>query len=99
MLKLRTAALEAVWGGGRLMRCKEMVFTLLVPGHRVDPIQAEAYTALLTLRHRLRARPELRPQFERIWDRLDGGAPGTPSGPVSKVFKIVAELGWSWQGP
>ena len=29
MAKLRTAALEAVWGRGRLMRCKEIVFTFL----------------------------------------------------------------------
>ncbi len=39
---LRQAVLTAVWGPGRKLRAREVVFTLLVPGHRVDPSRVSA---------------------------------------------------------
>ena len=47
---LRTAIMSAVWGSTRKLRCKEVVLTLFVPGHRVDPKQAVQYQALVTLK-------------------------------------------------
>ena len=47
--KARTRVLAAVWRG-RGLRAPEIVLTLLHAGHRLDPVQASAYKALLGVR-------------------------------------------------
>eukprot|EP00973_Karenia_brevis_P054092 7514261-Karenia_brevis.AAC.1 len=39
LAKLRTAVVNAIWGRGCAARCREIIFTLLVPGHLCDPQQ------------------------------------------------------------
>eukprot|EP00973_Karenia_brevis_P073092 10151140-Karenia_brevis.AAC.1 len=48
--KLRTSVLNSLWGASRRHRCKEVVLTLLSPGHRLDPHQYVDYVSLVTLR-------------------------------------------------
>ena len=44
---LQTAILKAIWGPGRALRCKEIVFTLLLQGHRADPGQYYDYGSIV----------------------------------------------------
>ena len=48
--KLRTAALKAVWGPTRLMRCPEIVVAVLNTAVRIDPIAAIVYRGLCDTR-------------------------------------------------
>ena len=43
---LRTAVVAALWGTKRRSRCREIVLTLFVKGHLVDPLQNAAYQSL-----------------------------------------------------
>ena len=52
--KLRTAALKAVWGPTRLMRCPEIVVAVLNTAVRIDPIAAIVYRGLCDTRRILR---------------------------------------------
>ena len=92
LAKLRTAVLTAVWGATRANRCKEIVLTLFVRGHAVDPVQAETYLSLRHLRRRLRARPDLRPHFESAWQLLADGHTPVGCGPVGKVWAAAPRL-------
>ena len=96
---LRQAVLTAVWGPGRKLRAREVVFTLLVPGHRVDPSQALTYLRFRSLRRMLIARPELRATFERVWRCYAAGAAGKVPGPVGLVRDELRKLAWTWPSP
>ena len=48
---LRTTVVAALWGTKRRSRCREIVLTLFVKGHLVDPLQNAAYQSLRQLRH------------------------------------------------
>ena len=52
--KLRTAALKAVWGPSRLMRCPEVVIAILNTAVRIDPLSAIVYRGLCDTRRILR---------------------------------------------
>ena len=56
---LTSAVMRAVWGVSRKLRCRDIVLTLLVPGHLVDPRQAIIYQSLCAIRHHMKRRPEL----------------------------------------
>ena len=43
---LRTAVVTALWGTKRRSRCREIVLTLFVKGHLVDPLQNASYQCL-----------------------------------------------------
>eukprot|EP00973_Karenia_brevis_P059012 8216523-Karenia_brevis.AAC.1 len=43
---LSSTIMNAVWGSTWKLRCKEVVMTFLVRGHRVDPLQAAGYQCL-----------------------------------------------------
>eukprot|EP00973_Karenia_brevis_P027965 3851757-Karenia_brevis.AAC.1 len=62
--KLRTAAVQAVWNDKRRFRCREIVLTLFVEGHRTDPWQYLWYTSLRQLRKILDKHRDLHPLFE-----------------------------------
>ena len=98
MNAIRSAVMSAVWGTRRKLRCRELVFTLLVPGHLVDPVQFAAYNSLWMLRCMLRKRPELREVFLQVWQHRDANSQRVP-GPGSIVASIVRRLGWYWHDP
>ena len=82
---LTTAVMRAVWGTTRKLRCRDIVLTLFVQGHLVDPRQAYTYQCLCTLRRNLQKYPELVHVMQRCWHScvVEGlSAPG-PLGIVS----------------
>ena len=48
--KCRTAISRAIRGDNHRLRSLEILFTVVLKGHRSDPLQALAYDAFLTLR-------------------------------------------------
>jgi len=92
---LTSAVMRTVWGTKRKLRCKEVVLTLLVPGHVVDPTQAIVYQSMCTLRRFVSKSPDLAFVLRNCWQAcvVDGGvAPG----PVGLIHKAVLSIGWSW---
>ena len=55
---LRTAVVAVLWGTKRRSRCREIVLTLFVKGHLVDPSQDALYQCLRQLRRMAEQRPE-----------------------------------------
>ena len=63
LARLRQAVCGALWGQERRLRCKEVVFTLLSMGHRLDPEQRDEYESLVGLRRMLANRVDLHGGF------------------------------------
>eukprot|EP00664_Eupelagonemidae_sp_cell27_P006048 gene6048-8598_t len=80
-------------------RCLEIVFTLMVKGHLLDPEQAVPYQCLRTLRDMADRRPELRARVERTWHARRRGAEPQAPGPLRQVQEAAALLGWEWLSP
>ena len=95
--RLRSAMLSALWGAGRRLRCKEVVLTLLSKGHKLDPVQVDAYEALLALRRMIAHRTDLRGVFVSTWHAAAGSR--HVRGPVGKAIKLARALGWAWPAP
>ena len=55
---LRITVVAALWGTKRRSRCREIVLTLFVKGHLVDPLQNAACQCLRLLRRIDEQRPE-----------------------------------------
>eukprot|EP00969_Alexandrium_andersonii_P060541 2665853-Alexandrium_andersonii.AAC.1 len=69
-----------------------MVFTLLVPAHRVHPRWATDYVALVGLRD-----GRLRELLCRCWKDLNNAA--VRSGPFATVRRALRDIGWDWVWP
>ena len=95
---LRTVVMNATWGSSRKLRCREIVFTLFTPGHRVDPVQVAHYQCLTTLRQQLQKRPEL---VEMTWQLLRSYEQTSQRalGPMGMVRKALDALEWTWSKP
>ena len=95
MNSLTSAVMRAVWGTKRKMRSKEIVLSLLVPGHLVDPTQALAYQCLCMLRRFTSKRPERTHALRNCWHCyvVEGGS---APGPIGLIHKAVLAIGWSW---
>ena len=72
---LTSAVMRAVWGTKRSLRSKEIVLSLLVPGHLVDPRQAGIYQCLCTLRRFVEKRADLHAVLFRCWHAYKNGGP------------------------
>ncbi|CAE8644441.1 unnamed protein product, partial [Polarella glacialis] len=96
--KLRQAALRAVWGHKRQRRCQEVVFTLLAPGHRLDPRQACQNSALATMRSMLRRRQDLHSSFRNTWIHV-ASSTSASGGSVASIASAARQLGWTWKSP
>ena len=70
---LRTAVVTALWGTKRRSRCREIVLTLFVKGHLVDPLQNASYQCLRQLRRMAEQRPETFAELERVWQSYANG--------------------------
>ena len=93
---LEAAALRVLWGVKRTNRCKEIVLTVLAPGHQIDPQQALAYRRLVGLVRMLQRRPDLRDLVQML---LGLYQPGRRWGPVHLAMEALYSLGWSWTPP
>ena len=92
MNALTSAVMRAIWGTTRKLRCRDVVLTLLAPGHLVDPRQACTYQSLCALRRHMQKSPELVEIMRRCWRAcvVDGmNAPG----PVGLIYKHVIKIG------
>ena len=95
---LRGAIMTALWGTKRKLRCKEVVLTLLAPGHLIDPVQYIGFQCLRMVRRILMAQPHLQETFAKTWQMHKDGAPAAP-GPVKELCKVLVHMGWSWDNP
>ena len=80
------------------MKSNELLFTLILQGHKVDPLQAHPYAALCGVRRVLSSREDLRTLFEEIWysENFSAGHDVTPTNCISKICQ---NLGWTWVSP
>ena len=91
---LTSAVMRALWGSKRKLRSKELVLSLFVHGHLVDPKQASVYQCVRALRHFMRKCPDTMELVRMCWQRVVEGqyAPG----PVGLVMRSVRRIGWDW---
>ena len=61
------AVMEAIWGDGRKTHCREVVLTVLTPGHLLDPVQAIPFKRMMGLVTMLQKRPDLREAMLKVW--------------------------------
>ena len=101
MKHLGTAVMDAVWGSTRKLRCREVVMTLFVPGHRVDPEMASMYQCLCALRKFMSCRPHVNQIVHEIWAfyQHEISNHAHAHGPIQLVHKTLTCMGWSWSQP
>jgi ribonuclease HI len=87
--------MRAVWGVSRKLRCRDVVLTLLVPGHLVDPRQVIIYQSLCAIRHHMKRHPELVYIMRRCWEACVVEGRSAP-GPIGVVYRHIMKLGWEW---
>ena len=101
---LETKVLTAVWGSQRGGRAKEVVFAVLMKGHRLSPVMKVDYMLVSWLVRTARRPGSLQTVVQAVWEATGGRPP--PTGPVGRVFRTMWGLGWkplegwwSWQLP
>ena len=92
---LRRLISKALWKGYTWCRAPGITMTLIVPGHLIDPFQAEKYHTLRLLRRYLQRSPAARQRFEAIHAQLKTHQK-RGSGPVARMFKSTTALGCQW---
>jgi hypothetical protein len=95
---LTSSIMRAIWGTTRKLRCRDIVLTLFVQGHLVDPRQAIVYQALGALRRNLKKHPELDELLRNCWHACTCEGVDAP-GPIGIVRKHLQRLGWRWHDP
>ena len=96
--KFRNAILRGILGAKRGRMCAEIVFTLFGPGHRIDPQQAVAYRALVTLHRMIHRRPELHQLVGSTWVETCR-MPALSDGPLGVVWQAIGFIGATWFSP
>ena len=103
MRSLRAAVAKAIWGQRNRWRANEALFTVVVPGHRHDPVQASAYLAITTMRRVLDRQPALWPTYvdvlEMRWDELRERRPVLQGGPVRALLQALVAIDARLQTP
>ena len=81
------------------LRSIDILFTVVLKGHRSDPIQALAYDTFLTMRRLLQKDDSLHDLFSEVWSlrRDSGSSPVT--GPMQIMYKLAHQWGWIWASP
>eukprot|EP00973_Karenia_brevis_P039222 5416688-Karenia_brevis.AAC.1 len=97
--KLQTSIVKAVWGPTRALRCKEIVLSLFVPTHLVDPQSYMDYSSLVLLRRMMLKRPEWTVAVQNVWATSQSSKKRTACGPIGKAAGAVSRLGWEWPEP
>eukprot|EP00660_Eupelagonema_oceanica_P019456 gene19456-biopygen3601 len=77
-------------------RCQEIVFTLMVEGHRIDPEQVVPYECLRLLWRMVDRRPDLRGPIERVWQERRQPAAARAEGPIHRLEHVAEQLQWEW---
>ena len=95
---LRAQMATAIFGEYRKMKSNELLFTLVLRGHRVDIVQAHPYEALRGVRRLLTSRADLRQLFEEIW-HADSTPASSEVTPTNCIRRICRDIGWTWSSP
>jgi hypothetical protein len=88
---LRTAVLSAIWGTRRRRRSPEVVLTLFVRGHAVDPEQAVGFRALRVFRKMVQSRADVCVLVEAVRFLYEQGRERVP-GPIGAARDVEVEL-------
>eukprot|EP00973_Karenia_brevis_P067342 9366875-Karenia_brevis.AAC.1 len=88
---LQSVVVRAIWGSSRRFRCKEILLSILVPGHRVDPHQACAYSCLVQWQRLMKSRGDLHLLFESTWAYICKVK--CWHGPAGKIKKTLESIG------
>ena len=91
---LESTVMYALWGPSRPCRSKEVVFALLVPGHRVAPTMVIPYRRMCWLARQARTRGMPQTIIQAIWEAVP-----TPkvTGPLGRALQEFRKLGWQPQ--
>ena len=89
--RFESAILQALWGTSRAMRTKEIIFSILVPGHRTSPTMAAAYNRVLWLIKWVRTPGPQRAVIHQIWQRQQRFV---PLGPVGYTLRMLHSFSW-----
>ena len=84
--------MRALFGAKRLLRCVDVVLTVLFPGHLVDPKQAADYKTFTFTRRLLKLRPDLHQLWKDSWAKRALNVPKTIPGLVGNVLRIAASF-------
>ena len=77
-----------MWGQSNRWRSPEILFTLLVPGHRIDAVQAVAFNTFATARRVLHKRPHLWPTYCEVHE-LRARCDPRLGGPVKALLEAA----------
>ena len=83
--------MQAVWSPEHNNRCREVIFTILLPGHLIDPVQAIPYRRLTAFVKMLQQRMDNRDCLTRV--RTARRRRQSRLGPLSLVMEALTELG------
>ena len=96
----RQDVLKALLGTRRGRHCAEILFTIVTPGHRTDPVQAYRYQCLTVLHRMVTERLHMGPLICRTWALSSKSHRGArPEGPIQRLQAIISDLGWKWPEP
>ena len=89
---METAIMTAIWGPSRPCRAKEIVFALLVPGHRVAPSMVIPYKRMCWLAQMARSPGTAQTVAQALWEHTT--KPRT-TGPFGRALNEFRKLGWT----
>ena len=88
---LESTVMYALWGPSRPCRSKEIVFALLVPGHRVAPTMVIPYRRMCWLARQARTRSTPQTIIQAIWEAV---STLKVTGPLGQALQEFRKLGW-----
>ena len=88
--RCRKAIANAVWGRSCRMRSVELLFTVVLRGAGLDPLQALDSARRLLAKH-----PNLQALFEEVYE-LDIEGCRNVEGPVGVIREALKSWGWTW---
>ena len=91
---LETAVLHSLWGTSRPGRAKEIIFVLLVQGHRVSPHMKITYDRVCWLLAVARTPGTLQVVVQSCIEARQAQVRPTTSGPVQRALLELESLGW-----
>ena len=88
---LESAIMGAIWGPSMPCRAKDIVFTLLMPGHRVATSMVIPYRRMWWLAHLARNPGTAQTVAQAIWE---GTQSPKPTGPLGRALQEFRRLDW-----
>eukprot|EP00662_Eupelagonemidae_sp_cell21_P057647 gene57647-biopygen47542 len=96
---IRRAIGECLIPSFQRRRCIEVLLTVFVKGHLLDPLQAVPYRIFTQLRRQMSRSPELQPIIQDIWKARRDRPDSTVDGPGRRLLDAAKAAGWKWSGP